>query len=150
MKRNTALKHEFVEYIPDELADGTIYVCMTFATVSHRCCCGCGKEVVTPLSPSDWKLTFDGEAISLVPSMGNWSFPCQSHYWIVRNSVRWAEQWSQEEIAAGRAHDALAKERYFEAANSPAVRQTTRDLQTPRSDQMKPGILVRLKKRFFG
>jgi len=114
MKRRTTLTHEFVEYIPDELKDGTLYVSMPFATVAHKCCCGCGKEVVTPLSPTDWKLSFDGKAISLEPSVGNWSFDCKSHYWIRGGKVRWAGMWSQEEIDGGRARDRLAKERYFE------------------------------------
>ncbi len=71
MKRETALTHEFVEYIPEHLKDGTVYVSIPFATAAHKCCCGCGKEVVTPLTPTDWQLTFDGETISLEPSIGN-------------------------------------------------------------------------------
>lgn len=61
MKQQTILTHEFVEYMPDELKDGTLYVSMPFATVAHKCCCGCGKEVVTPLSPTDWKLIYAGD-----------------------------------------------------------------------------------------
>lgn len=113
MKRLAIITHEFVEYIPDRLEDGRIYVSISFATVAHRCCCGCGNEVITPLSPTDWKLTFDGESISLHPSIGNWSFACQSHYWIQGNRVNWAPRWSREEIEAGRAADAQAKRRYF-------------------------------------
>ena len=118
MKQQTTLAHEFVEYMPDELKDGTLYVSMPFATVAHKCCCGCGKEVVTPLSPTDWKLIFDGESVTLDPSIGNWSFPCKSHYWIRGGKVRWAGGWSQEEIDAGRANDRLAKDRYFETVST--------------------------------
>jgi hypothetical protein len=114
MKRVTALIHEFVEYIPRELEDGKLYVSIAFATAAHKCCCGCGSEVVTPLSPTDWSLIFDGETVSLDPSIGNWSFKCQSHYWIRRNRVDWARRWSRREIEAGRAHDRLAKQEYFE------------------------------------
>jgi hypothetical protein len=39
----------------------------------------------SPLSPTDWKLTFDGVSVSLHPSDGNWSFPCRSHYRIEYN-----------------------------------------------------------------
>src|SRR5580658_8603438 len=120
MKRQTVLTHEFVEYLPDELKDGTLYVSMSFATVAHKCCCGCGKEVVTPLSPTDWKLIFDGKTISLDPSIGNWSFPCRSHYWIRNNRVRWAEQWSQLQIDANRAHDRWAKGKYFSGGEESA------------------------------
>jgi hypothetical protein len=87
MKREMVLTHEFVEYIPNNLKDGTIYVSFAFATVAHKCCCGCGNEVITPLSPTDWKLIFDGKSISLEPSIGNWNFACRSHYWIIRNKV---------------------------------------------------------------
>lgn len=94
MKRQTALAHEFVESMPDQLKD----VSIPFATVAHKCCCGCGREVVTPLSPTDWKLIFDGRAISLDPSVGNWSFPCKSHYWIRNGKIRWVGMWTQEEV----------------------------------------------------
>jgi hypothetical protein len=114
MKRETSLTHEFVEFIPDELKDGTIYVSLPYATVAHKCCCGCGNEVITPLSPTDWKLIFDGESISLHPSIGNWSFACQSHYWIDRNGIKWARRWSQEEIDDGRDYDSMAKESYYD------------------------------------
>ena len=112
------INHEFVDYIPDAIKEGTVYVCVPFATVVHRCCCGCGNEVVTPLSPTDWKLIFDGQSISLDPSVGNWSFPCQSHYWIRRNKVVWARRWSQKEIEAGRADDRSAKDRYFDGSKT--------------------------------
>ena len=113
MKSQIRLKHKFVDYIPEKLEDLTIYVSIEFATVVHKCCCGCGNEVVTPLSPTDWKLVYDGQSISLKPSIGNWNFDCQSHYWIKENRVEWAPRWSQNEIDSGRAYDLMAKERYF-------------------------------------
>ena len=118
MKPAAPLAHEFVDFIPSNLKDGTIYVSMTFATAVHKCCCGCGNEVVTPLSPTDWKLIFDGVSISLDPSIGNWGFHCKSHYWIRRNRVIWAPRWSKKEIDAGRARDRSLKERYFETADT--------------------------------
>src|SRR6202158_58091 len=117
MKREL-VSHEFVEYIPGDLKEGTVYVSMQVATVIHKCCCGCGKEVVTPLSPTDWKLIFDGKSISLDPSIGNWSFACKSHYWIRGGKVRWAGMWSQEEIDAGRSADRLAKEKHFKTVST--------------------------------
>ena len=128
MTRESLLAHEFVEHIPTELRDGMVYVCIPFATVVHRCCCGCGLEVVTPLSPTDWRLTFDGQTISLAPSIGNWGFPCRSHYWIRENKVKWAAQWSQREIDAGRAHDRLTKETHFRETTisaSPSAAQSS-------------------------
>ena len=90
-KVNKLLNHEFVEFIPDVLERDTIYVSIPFATASHLCFCGCGLKVVTPISPRGWKLTFDGESITLYPSIGNSQFPCRSHYWIRENKVVWAE-----------------------------------------------------------
>ena len=108
------LRHEFVETIPDNLQDGMLYISIPFATAVHKCCCGCGNEVVTPLTPTDWELRFDGKTISLYPSIGSWSLPCNSHYWITRNRVRWAPRWSQKQIRLGRSRDRLAKDHYFE------------------------------------
>lgn len=133
MKQGIVLKHEFVEFIPSKLKEGTIYVSMRFGTASHLCVCGCGNKVVTPLRPTDWKLIFDGKTISLHPSIGNWNFPCQSHYWISNNRVRWAERLSQKEIDAGREYDRQAKARYFGAmeAEHPPTPQKTRAKAAP-------------------
>lgn len=118
MTPQIVLKHEFVEFIPDELKQGTIYVSIRFATASHLCLCGCGNKVVTPIRPTDWTLIFDGKAISLDPSIGNWSFPCQSHYWIRKNRVQWAPRWSREQIQSGRLGDSYTKQSYFEGAQA--------------------------------
>ena len=99
-----AVQYEFVEQFPDYPIDGTVYISMTFATAMHRCCCGCGNQVITPLSSTGWTLSFDGR-ISLAPSIGNWSFPCQSHYWINRNKVDWERRWSRDKIAVVRASE---------------------------------------------
>jgi hypothetical protein len=105
MPRLKQITHEFVTFMPTILQSGVAYVSMEYATVIHMCCCGCGNKVVTPLAPGRWHLTFDGESISLTPSIGNWSFPCQSHYWIHQDKVIWDKAFSQVRIAAGRAAD---------------------------------------------
>ncbi len=121
MNQEIVLRHEFVECVPEDqdLREGTIYISIRFATATHLCCCGCGNKVVTPIRPTDWKLIFDGKTISLDPSIGNWSFACQSHYWIRHNKVKWARQWSQEQIALGRAHDTLVKDEYHGTGQVP-------------------------------
>jgi hypothetical protein len=119
MKPPKALTHEFVEFIPEVIEERKIYVSIKYATAVHKCCCGCGKEVVTPLSPTDWKLTFDGRTVSLDPSIGNWSFPCRSHYWVRNNRARWAEVWPQSRIDANRAYSRRAKEEYFASNEEP-------------------------------
>ena len=105
MTRIDQLTTEFVEYIPERPALGVLYISRRYATAMHLCCCGCGCEVVTPLNPAKWRLTDDGGNISLHPSVGNWSLPCQSHYWITRNRVRWAAAMAPDVIAAVKARD---------------------------------------------
>ncbi len=81
----------FVDYIPSLIEDGDIYVSMKHSTAIHRCPCGCGSKVVTPLSPEQWSLIYDGRSITLHPSVGNYDLPCSSHYFIVKNRVIWAD-----------------------------------------------------------
>jgi Family of unknown function (DUF6527) len=108
-----SLDPQFVEFLPENLDEGFLYISIPYATTAHLCACGCGNEIVTPLSPTDWRLTFDGETVSLDPSIGNWSFACQSHYWIEQNRIDWAPAWSKEKIARGREHDRRRKREYL-------------------------------------
>jgi hypothetical protein len=112
MKRTT-ITPEFVEYMPKELAESILYISITYRTAVHQCPCRCGNKVVTPISPADWQLFFDGDTVSLTPSVGNWAFPCQSHYWIKANKIRWAGSWNDERIAINRMRDNQDRERYF-------------------------------------
>jgi hypothetical protein len=129
--RLATLTHEFVDSTPTELEEGTLYVSMRFRTVVHLCACGCKNKVVTPLRPAKWNLIFDGDTVSLSPSIGNWQFPCRSHYWIEKSKVRWAKPWTDDEIAAGRARDGEDVRRYYaerESERSPEASQVnTRD-----------------------
>jgi len=115
MKR-TAATHAFVEFIPpvQDMDEGKVYISIPYATVAHRCMCGCGCEVVTPLSPIHWQLMFDGKTISLHPSIGSWSLPCHSHYWIRNDKVVWARRWSPKEIEQCRADDRQATDAYYD------------------------------------
>ena len=108
-----SLRHRFVDQIPDLLEDNVIYVSIPYCTAIHKCICGCGMEVVTPLSPTDWKFTFDGKSISLFPSIGNWSFDCRSHYWIKQNQVILAASWDEDEVASGRKKDRKKKKLWY-------------------------------------
>ncbi|MGA8148275.1 MAG: DUF6527 family protein [Gallionellaceae bacterium] len=150
MMQQIVLEHKFVEFVPDSPKEGILYVCIEIATVVHKCCCGCGNEVVTPLSPTDWRLTFDGETITLHPSIGNWGFKCQSHYWIRNNMVKWAGQLPQEQIDAGRAHDRWAKDRYFGTANeSDDMQKPPKITETAKTTHSEKGIWWKLKKCWF-
>ena len=107
------LEHRFVEFIPKELEDNVLYISTRFRTVIHKCACGCGVKTVTPLSPTDWKLIFNGKSVTLSPSIGNWSFPCQSHYWIRESNIEWAPHWDKEMIKKGREESKYEKEMYY-------------------------------------
>ena len=108
-----SLEHRFVENAPQPLEPGVLYISMEFATAMHLCCCGCSREVVTPFSPTDWKLIFDGETVSLTPSVGNWNFPCRSHYIIRRNRIIEAESWTDEMVQAEQRRDKSAKSGFY-------------------------------------
>lgn len=108
------LQHRFVEFIPEKIEDGFLYISIEYCTAIHKCTCGCGNEVVTPLSPTDWKLTFNGKTVSLYPSIGNWNFDCQSHYWIKNNKIEFAGRWTKDQIDSGRENDLEKKIEYFE------------------------------------
>jgi hypothetical protein len=107
------VQHKFVEFIPDHLDDGVLYISMTYGTAIHKCVCGCGNEVVTPFSPTDWKLTFDGRSVSLKPSIGNWNFECRSHYWIIQNKIVKCERWTEKQIDIGRKADKETKAKFY-------------------------------------
>ena len=135
-----ALVHEFVEEIPADLEEGRLYISFRYRTASHLCACGCGTKVVTPIKPPKWHLTFDGDTVSLWPSIGRWQLPCRSHYWIRRNRIVWAKPWTEKEIQAGREEDAEDLREYYRhrVADAPSA-GTERRAPTEES-----GILTRL------
>jgi len=140
----TAVTPQFVQVVPDKLQEGVLYVSMEYATVVHKCLCGCGREVATPLSPTDWCLTFDGDSVSLAPSVGNWSFPCRSHYWIRNNQVLWCGDMPQSLIDAGRARDKRAKAAYY-ANHSELPAKVARVLD--KSESRRPEDVIHEKPR---
>lgn len=101
-----------MEFIPKDLEPGVLYISTRFRTAIHLCACGCGNKTVTPLSPVRWKIIFDGRTVSLDPSIGNWSFPCRSHYWIHDNRILWAEEWSNEKVQKMRRVERKKEVRY--------------------------------------
>lgn len=139
----TSLTHEFVDSTPTELNEGTLYISMRFRTAVHLCACGCGNKVVTPIRPAKWKLIFDGDFVSFSPSIGNWQFPCRSHYWIDRSKIRWGKSWSDEEIAEGRANDAEDTRLYY----SERQPQRSAEVLSNSSIDEKNGIFLRILRK---
>lgn len=81
------IEHAFVDVLPGALAENTLYISGTHNVAAHLCCCGCGAEVITPLSLAGWSLQYDGR-VSLYPSIGNGALACRSHYVIRTSQVR--------------------------------------------------------------
>jgi hypothetical protein len=117
------MRPSYVEFMPKDLQDGVLYISKRFKTASHRCCCGCGTKIVTPLRPTEYELIERGGGVSLEPSIGNWDHPCRSHYWIRDNRVVWARPMSRAHIEAGRAYDDALKQTYFSRTSARWWRQ---------------------------
>ncbi|MCD8361506.1 MAG: hypothetical protein LUC98_00885 [Lachnospiraceae bacterium] len=84
---------EFVEEIPQNVEDGYLYLCLPYNAVIHRCACGCGEIISTPLDKSyGWVMQYDGEAVTLSPSVGNGAYKCRSHYYIRENRIVWLDK----------------------------------------------------------
>jgi Family of unknown function (DUF6527) len=150
------LKHRFVRNVPRELDPGVLYISMDYATAVHSCCCGCGDRVVTPFTPTDWRVTFDGESVSLHPSVGNWNQKCRSHYVIQRNRVLEAGAWSNTQIEAERRRDKGAKAAYYDLLtdDQPDVATTVEgcasSLVTQETARLSPSIWSRFKAWLIG
>ncbi|MCL6266584.1 DUF6527 family protein [Flagellimonas myxillae] len=120
------LKHQFVGFIPDDIQEGVIYISLEYKSVIHKCACGCGREVNTPLHPTGWKLLYDGETISLKPSVGNWSFDCKSHYWITKSEIKWSSEWSDEVIHEARKNEESERREYYRNKDSLKFKEETK------------------------
>lgn len=93
------VKPVFVETIPadsEELKTGILYICMKYNTLVHRCPCGCGGLSEIGLHPATRRLIYDGQYVSIVPSIGVRTLRCRSHYWITKNRIVWERPLSEE------------------------------------------------------
>jgi hypothetical protein len=142
MSRLTTIRPEFVEFIPKDLEDGVLYVSIPYSTSVHRCACGCGSKITLPINRAKWRFLWDGEAISFWPSVGNWSYPCQSHYWIEENRIQWASKMSREKIDANRARDKADRERYVRSRTEPE------QVQPSAMDTRRGGLIDRVRGLF--
>lgn len=104
--RLNSLKAEFVENVPDELEEGIVYISLPFRLAMHKCCCGCGQEVTTRISPTGWEFTYDGENVSFRPSIGPTTLACKSHYVVSRGKLKWYPPMTDYEIQRVQNRDA--------------------------------------------
>ncbi|TQL55526.1 hypothetical protein FB464_3094 [Subtercola boreus] len=101
----------FVESFPAPMEPGVLYVSTNYSTAGHICPSGCGREVVTKLSPARWRVVFDGE-VSLKPSVGATGLPCNSHYFITRGEVDWQDPLDAADAVKAQASDRRALTNY--------------------------------------
>lgn len=85
------IKPEYVEFMPDKLEEGILYISERFETAIHLCACGCGEKTVTPIGAGEWTITKQDDKITLRPSIGNFSgeSPYHAHYFITANKIEW-------------------------------------------------------------
>jgi Family of unknown function (DUF6527) len=76
---------------------------------------------VTPFAPKSWHLVFDGEAVSIDPSIRNRAHECRSHYWL----------WNDQIVPA------------FDAPDRPLVVAPELRLDGPGHDNRPPGSWLR-------
>ena len=104
----------WVEDMPETMEGGKIYLSIKHRLTEHLCACGCRAEVSLPLGRNDWKIEYDGETVSIWPSVGNWQLPCKSHYIIRENKTRWCRRWFEKGILTGRARGRKEKQQDIE------------------------------------
>lgn len=129
--KQARFRHVEVDSIPEKLQANTLYVTTEGDVAGHLCACGCGREVITPLSPTDWSITIERHGPTLSPSIGNWAFPCRSHYFIWNGAAVWARDMSDKAIAQGRRRDRTCKQLYYVQLNEPPVTPQATVLESP-------------------
>jgi hypothetical protein len=104
--------------MPRQLEANVLYVSEEFEIAAHLCACGCGNKVTTPLGSTEWSFEEIRGKPTLRPSIGNWQWPCKSHYWIIAGKVRWADQWTPEQVARGRRAEEERRREYYESRHA--------------------------------
>ena len=120
-RRLDELTPEFVDEIPGAPEHGTLYLSCRYRAAVHLCACGCGAKISTPLHPTGWRLSYDGESVSLNPSVGNWSEKCQSHYVIKDSRVLWGDRLPRDKIRRIREQRHRELEDYYGVGRRPAT-----------------------------
>lgn len=89
--RITEIKPEYVDNVPalSGMKEGVLYINKNDKWTLHLCPCGCGKPVMLPIGDYAWTLTERDKGVTMRPSVGNFDFPCKSHYYITVNKIEW-------------------------------------------------------------
>jgi hypothetical protein len=82
----------FVDQMPDHYDYNHIYISNRYKVAKHICLCGtCDQMTIMPLNyelfpNTHWKLVEETNGtVSFIGSVGNYRFPCKSHYIITNN-----------------------------------------------------------------
>jgi hypothetical protein len=65
------------------------------------CACERGQEVWMKIRPDRHHLTWNGESVSITPSVGNGRLRCRAHYWMHRSQVVSVPEPTAEDDAGG-------------------------------------------------
>ena len=101
-------------------------------------------------------MTFDGESVSLDPSVGNWNQKCRSHYVIRRNRVLEVGPWSNAQVEVERRREKKAKAAYFgktaDAQPSPVtqVDDGAPTIAVQETNHSSPSLWARVKSWLIG
>lgn len=94
---------KFVDEMPEKICEGNLYISLCYNAVIHKCPCGCGELVSTPLDKKyGWIMQYDGDTVSLSPSVGNGVYKCKSHYFIRENQIVWLPVMDDSVIKTGK------------------------------------------------
>ena len=99
--------------MPKYIEDDVLYISIEFDVAKHKCPCGCGDIIVTSFSHARWKLIYDGESVSLEPSIGNWSHECRSHYYIKNDKIVWLSSITKEMATSVTERDKFALKKHY-------------------------------------
>ena len=149
MKPEIVLAYEFVEHIPEELKERMLYISKTHGTAAHKCCCGCGREVVTPLSPTGWQLTFDGQVGFALPLYRKLepALPVSLLHHEEQGDLGAAmDEGTDCQGTSGRR--ARAKERYYAEAQSPPAPQELSSVPPPTGGQPRESLWQMIQRWF--
>jgi len=84
--RKESVTPEYIEFMPevDDMKENTIYISLKFSVTGHRCLCGCGSLTILPINNDGWNMTDNDNKLTFTPSVGNFQYPCKSHYIITK------------------------------------------------------------------
>lgn len=114
LEKKERIKLLKAHYLPKELEEGFLYVSKEFGVAGHLCPCRCKHKIITPLDPTEWSFKEVNDKPILFPSIGNWQFPCKSHYWITPGEIEWSYHWSKEQIKEGSEAEEDKRKSYYD------------------------------------